>query len=325
MPAARPRRGRPTLQGPGHPAASPDVPRPITFDADVAEGRNDLVYVHLGHPIVQKAQRLLRSALWSVDSPLNRVTAVVVDDLAESFVAAVTRMVLVGRGGIRLHEEVFLAGVRLHGRRAMAEEKAEAALDEALDGDRPGARRRARCATSSATCGTCRTRRCAPGCEESMQHARRSPPRAGHRAARPAPGTPTPSGPMRSSPRSARNLRDSLDQLQRAEEEAGGQLFADDQQRQRRRDIDAMRRPPRRARRRGSARDRRDHRALRRREAAHDGRGGRVRPDPRRRRRVGRADGRATAAPAPPPAPPSCTGRGWSWSTPTARSSPSRR
>ena len=86
--------------------------RPITFDADAAEGRDDLVYVHLGHPIVQKAQRLLRRSLWSVDSPLNRVTAVVVDDLEESFVAAVTRMVLVGRGGIRLHEEVFLAGVR---------------------------------------------------------------------------------------------------------------------------------------------------------------------------------------------------------------------
>ena len=48
-------------------------------------------------------------------SPLNRVTAVVVDDLAESFVAAVTRMVLVGRGGLRLHEEVFLVGVRFKG------------------------------------------------------------------------------------------------------------------------------------------------------------------------------------------------------------------
>ena len=80
------------------PGSSPGVLRPITFDPDAAEGRNDLVYVHLGHPIVQKAQRLLRSSLWSVDSPLNRVTAVVVDDLPESFVAAVTRMVLVGRG-----------------------------------------------------------------------------------------------------------------------------------------------------------------------------------------------------------------------------------
>lgn len=111
----------------------PGVLRPITFDALAAEGRADLVYVHLGHPIVQKAQRLLRRSLWSVDSTLRRVTAVVVDDLEESFVAAVTRMVLVGRGGVRLHEEVFLAGVRLHGRRAMAEERAESALDTALD------------------------------------------------------------------------------------------------------------------------------------------------------------------------------------------------
>jgi hypothetical protein len=28
----------------------------------------------------------------------------------------VTQMVLVGRGGLRLHEEIFLAGVRLRGR-----------------------------------------------------------------------------------------------------------------------------------------------------------------------------------------------------------------
>jgi superfamily II DNA or RNA helicase len=111
----------------------PGVLRPITFDPDAAEGRAGLVYVHLGHPIVQKAQRLLRSSLWSVDSTLRRVTAVVVDDLDDSFVAAVTRMVLIGRGGVRLHEEVFLAGVRLRGRRAMAEERAEEALDKALD------------------------------------------------------------------------------------------------------------------------------------------------------------------------------------------------
>jgi superfamily II DNA or RNA helicase len=124
----------------------PGERRPITFDPaameirepDGAGGvtvrrRNDLAYVHLGHPLVQKAQRLLRRSLWNVGSSLNRVTAVVVDDLPESFVAAVTRMVLVGRGGVRLHEDVFLAGVRLHGRRVMDEDKAEGALDQALD------------------------------------------------------------------------------------------------------------------------------------------------------------------------------------------------
>ena len=36
-----------------------------------------------------------------------------------------------GRGGLRLHEDVFLVGVRLKGRRAMAEEKAEAAKKKA--------------------------------------------------------------------------------------------------------------------------------------------------------------------------------------------------
>ncbi len=107
--------------------------RPITFDSELAKSGDDTVYVHLGHPILQRAQRLLRRSLWSVDTSLNRVTAVIVPELSESFVGAVTRMVLVGRGGLRLHEEVFLAGVRLQGRRAMAEEKAEAALDLALD------------------------------------------------------------------------------------------------------------------------------------------------------------------------------------------------
>ena len=213
--------------------------RPITFDADAAEGRADLVYVHLGHPIVQKAQRLLRRSLWSADSPLNRVTAVVVDDLEESFVAAVTRMVLVGRGGVRLHEEVFLAGVRLKGRRAMAEEKAEAALDKALDPERLSvADDRVRdqlCDLWNVPDAPLRLR-----LEESMQA------RAGRRhelvieqlTKRQAADI------QRAKEIFAAfraNLRDSLARLKKEEGEAQGQLFADpDQQRQWRRDIDAM-------------------------------------------------------------------------------------
>ncbi|MGD9635814.1 MAG: DISARM system SNF2-like helicase DrmD [Pirellulales bacterium] len=213
--------------------------RPITFDADAAEGRADLVYVHLGHPIVQKAQRLLRRSLWSVDSPLSRVTAVVVDDLDESFVAAVTRMVLVGRGGVRLHEEVFLAGVRLKGRRAMAEEKAEAALDKALDRDgltvADDRVRRQLCDLWNVPDAPLRVR-----LEESIQA------RAGRRheqvveqlAKRQA------SDVQRAKEIFAAfraNLRDSLARLKNEEAEAQGQLFADpDQQRQWRRDIEAM-------------------------------------------------------------------------------------
>ena len=213
--------------------------RPITFDPDAAEGRADLVYVHLGHPMVQKAQRLLRRSLWSVDSPLNRVTAVVVDDLEESFVAAVTRMVLVGRGGVRLHEEVFLAGVRVKGRRAMAEEKAEAALDKALD--REGLRvadirvRDQLCDLWNVPDAPLRLR-----LEESMQS------RAGrrHELVMEQLTKRQDADVQRAKEIFAAfraNLRDSLTRLRAEEEEAQGLLFADpDQQRQWRRDIDAM-------------------------------------------------------------------------------------
>ncbi len=219
---------------------NPGVARPITFDPSVAEGRDDVVYVHLGHPLVQKAQRLLRSSLWSSASPLNRVAAVVVDDLSESFVAAVTRMVLAGRGGICLHEEVFLAGVRLTGRRAMAEEKAEAALDQALDGS---SLRLAGDAVRSELCrlwnipdAPLRIR-----LQESMQR----------RAARRHEGVlELLTRRQEDDTQRARdiyaafrvNLRESLDMLCRAEEEEAVRLFPDDQQRQRRHDIQAMQR-----------------------------------------------------------------------------------
>jgi hypothetical protein len=218
---------------------APETARPVTFDPDLAQGRSDIVYVHLGHPLVQKAQRLLRSALWSSSSSLNRVSAVVVDDLPESFVAAVTRMVLVGRGGIRLHEDVFLAGVRLQGRRAMAEEKAEAALDQALDGELaladPAVRRRL-CELWNTPDAPLRSR-----LEQSMQTraARRHELVLEQLSNREAADTQR----ARDIYAAFRtNLRDSLEVLQQADEEAAAQLFTDDQQRQRRRDIDAMNR-----------------------------------------------------------------------------------
>jgi superfamily II DNA or RNA helicase len=216
----------------------PGVLRPITFDPAAAEDRSDLMYVHLGHPIVQKAQRLLRRSLWSVDAPLNRVTAVVVDGLPESFVAAVTRMVLVGRGGLRLHEDVFLVGVRLKGRRAMAEEKAEAALDQALDSDRlkradkhlrqelcetwnaPGAPLRARLLESM---GSRAARRHELVVEQLTKRRRADVQRAHDIFAA-----------FRA------NLRDSLAALRTKEAEAEAMLWADDQQMQWRRDKEAM-------------------------------------------------------------------------------------
>lgn len=109
--------------------------RPITFDDKAADGRSDLVHVHLGHAVMQKSARLLRSALFSADSAMSRVTAVVVDGLPQSCVASVSRLVLVGRGGIRLHEEVFLTGIRIKGQ-ALAEAKVEELLDQTLDSHR---------------------------------------------------------------------------------------------------------------------------------------------------------------------------------------------
>jgi len=113
---------------------NPGVLRPVTFDDQVAEGRNDLVFIHLGHALLQRSARILRSALFKVDSPVHRVTAVVVGGLSQSCVAAVSRLVLVGLGGLRLHEEVFLTGIRIRGR-DMAEAKVEEVLDHALDAE----------------------------------------------------------------------------------------------------------------------------------------------------------------------------------------------
>ena len=111
---------------------NPGVLRPVTFDEEVAEGRDDIVYIHLGHALLQRSARILREALFNVDSPVHRVTAVVAEGLPQSCVAAVSRLVLVGLGGLRLHEEVFLTGIRLRGS-AMAEAKVEQVLDQALD------------------------------------------------------------------------------------------------------------------------------------------------------------------------------------------------
>jgi len=112
---------------------SPGVLRPITFDDQAAKDRTDIVHVHLGHALLQKSARILRNSLFGSDSRVHRVTAVVVPDLDYSCVAAVSRLVLVGRGGLRLHEEVFLTGIRIKGNE-MAEDKVNDLLDRALDG-----------------------------------------------------------------------------------------------------------------------------------------------------------------------------------------------
>ncbi|MEU8242247.1 DISARM system SNF2-like helicase DrmD [Actinoplanes missouriensis] len=85
---------------------------PITFDAEVIKGRDEIVLAHLNHPLVAMSTRLLRAAVSNPDLGLYRVAAVVTDDpdVSEVLVAAYSRFVLVGADGVRLHEEVLYAG-----------------------------------------------------------------------------------------------------------------------------------------------------------------------------------------------------------------------
>lgn len=113
----------------------PEHIRPVTFDERIARQHPDTVYMHLGSSLMDKASRTLRSTLYGRGSGLNRVTAVVMPDLEYTCAAAVSRLVLVGRGGLRVHEEVFVTGLRF-GAQNLAEDKVQKLLDDALDASR---------------------------------------------------------------------------------------------------------------------------------------------------------------------------------------------
>jgi superfamily II DNA or RNA helicase len=88
--------------------------RPITFDHAVANGRDDVVLVHLNHRLVQMCLRLLRAEVWSeaARKKLHRIEARVVPDNAfpNPAVIADARLVVIGGDSHRLHEEVITAG-----------------------------------------------------------------------------------------------------------------------------------------------------------------------------------------------------------------------
>ncbi|MFD4945939.1 DISARM system SNF2-like helicase DrmD [Streptomyces sp. NPDC058409] len=215
----------------------PGVLRPITFDDEAAQNRTDLVHIHLGHALMQRSTRTLRSALFSIASPVNRVSAVVAPELPQSCVAAVSRLVLVGRGGLRLHEEVFLTGVRLRGQ-ALAESKAEQVLDEALDAENlvladDDVRTRlaelwnaddARLRTRLLTAMTRKSESRREKVTEALQKRRDSDITRAHEIF----------AAFRI------NLNESRDRLERKIQAEDKLLFTDDQQRQRRRDLRAM-------------------------------------------------------------------------------------
>jgi len=123
---------------------------PFTFDRDLAEGRDDVVFVHLGHRLVSQSLRLLRAEVWATGSSagLARVTARTVAPLSEVLeigdvgVVCHARLVITGADGHRLHEELVVAGGRLrHGRWSRIETLRDLDIllqstrDEAADGD----------------------------------------------------------------------------------------------------------------------------------------------------------------------------------------------
>ncbi|MDA0892713.1 MAG: DISARM system SNF2-like helicase DrmD [Proteobacteria bacterium] len=90
------------------------VIRPITFDHEVAKGRDDVVLIHLNHRLVQMCLQLMRAEVWAQkdNKKLHRIDVrTLADDQLESpAVLVVSRLVITGGNHHRLHEELTLAG-----------------------------------------------------------------------------------------------------------------------------------------------------------------------------------------------------------------------
>ena len=88
--------------------------RAVTFNPDLTRGREDLVLIHLNHPLVQMCLRLLRAEVWSRGGQknLHRVTAKVVANSVLEFPAVIAygRLLILGNDSQKLHEEVITAG-----------------------------------------------------------------------------------------------------------------------------------------------------------------------------------------------------------------------
>ena len=88
--------------------------RAVTFNPDLTRGREDLVLIHLNHPLVQMCLCLLRAEVWSRGSQknLHRVTAKIVPNSVLEFPAVVAygRLLILGNDSQKLYEEVITAG-----------------------------------------------------------------------------------------------------------------------------------------------------------------------------------------------------------------------
>jgi hypothetical protein len=112
------------LEGLRHPHT--EAMRPITFDHQVAKGRDDLVLVHLEHRLVQMCLRLMRAEVWAQDDVKNLhrvdVRSLPDSELSDPAVVVVSRLVITGADHQRLHEELTYAGGYLRERGYAREE-----------------------------------------------------------------------------------------------------------------------------------------------------------------------------------------------------------
>lgn len=125
------------LEGLAHPLTGKR--RPITFDHEVAAGRDDVVLVHLDHPLVEMSTRLLRAETWAPEGSgrLHRASVRIVDESLEGPLAVVWfRLVLTGGNRFRLHEEVTFAAGYLRKGGQFVRERRIGFVNELLDRSR---------------------------------------------------------------------------------------------------------------------------------------------------------------------------------------------
>lgn len=88
--------------------------RPIVFDPKLAEGRDDVVLVHLNHRLAQMCLRLLRAELWAATESrkIHRVTAMAIPKAIspDPVLMVFGRLVVLGGDTHRLHEEIIFTG-----------------------------------------------------------------------------------------------------------------------------------------------------------------------------------------------------------------------
>jgi superfamily II DNA or RNA helicase len=119
-----------------------DRVRPITFDEAIHRGRSDLVVVHVGHPLVQRALRLMRAEVWGTGHHLHRVAVRYAEPtLRRPHAVAYGRLVITGASGHRLHEQLIHAVLALEadGPRRLGVQDGEHAIALGLDRTVPAA------------------------------------------------------------------------------------------------------------------------------------------------------------------------------------------